>query len=504
MAATSRPWRGRPAHSLFEEGTMTRNRWTSLAVAAGLLCGALAGAASSADMRGWQRHVSKQHLFTVHKPPGWTVREAVQPRKVGWSCTVVDPQGLRQSEISFGFLPLGTDARALVGSIIKQSEKHCRNFRLSPKARTKKVGGRTLFLFEGTYADAQGRAKEFTSLVSAGAGTLLCQSIEAPQGQLRQQAPLLMGILGTLRVARFGPTETTAGFGSHALAGGFGKVATPANWRIQDLGKGQVIASDPTGQFTFIAGAVAFYSPQMAAYLPGKLVSRFVGPSRALPLVCVKQGFGSNFTLVKVHRRPQMEAKMRRGLTGGRPCQVEDFLYTFVTKGRRYKGLSLGSCVGNYADAGFSLSHRTLWAPEDKFDAALPVLGGVLASYEVNREAAGAYVVAGLAKYYSGINRLIHTNAENSAKMRRENLAGHMERGRVRDYLSYQTTRMIMGEFDYLASKSGYTVRADHTGLYTEKGKLITPDPYGGRLVRSMTEINSRRLYEQSNLGRRD
>ena len=48
--------------------------------------------------------------------------------------------------------------------------------------------------------------------------------------------------------------------------------------------------------------------------------------------------------------------------------------------------------------------------------------------------------------------------------MRRENLELHMQRGRVQDYTSYLTTRMIMGEYDRLAGSLGY-VRGDQSGL---------------------------------------
>jgi len=79
--------------------------------------------------------------------------------------------------------------------------------------------------------------------------------------------------------------------------------------------------------------------------------------------------------------------------------------------------------------------------------------------------------------------------------MRRENLQLHMERGRVSDYTSYLTTRMIMGEYDYLAGASGY-VRGDPSGLYTADGQRITSEPYGESITRSMREINSRPLFE--------
>ena len=70
-----------------------------------------------------------------------------------------------------------------------------------------------------------------------------------------------------------------------------------------------------------------------------------------------------------------------------------------------------------------------------------------------------------------------------------------MERGRVQNYISYQTTRMIMGEFDYLAGASGY-VRGSSQGLYTPDGTRITSEPYGESVTRGMQEVNSRELFE--------
>ncbi len=145
--------------------------------------------------------------------------------------------------------------------------------------------------------------------------------------------------------------------------------------------------------------------------------------------------------------------------------------------------------------AGFGLTHFTIWAPADQFDAWVPTLARMLASYEVNQQKAAEHIVAGLQRYYAGIRQLSATIARNSEQMRRENLELHMQRGRVQDYTSYLTTRMIMGEYDYLAGSCGY-VRGDQSGLYTPDGHKITSEPYGESITRHMQEINTRDLYE--------
>ena len=245
-----------------------------------------------------------------------------------------------------------------------------------------------------------------------------------------------------------------------------------------------------------VVASVSFVSPRYYnARVPGVLCADFMSPSRALAFACEKQGHGSNFRYIAVKERTDVVQQMRAGLTGGRPCGAEDFLYTFTHKGKAYKGFSFGMCTGDYMRAGFGLTHFTIWAPADQFDAWVPTLARMFASYKVNKQKAAEYVVAGLQRYYAGIAQLSRTIARNSEQMRRENLELHMQRGRVQDYTSYLTTRMIMGEYDYLAGASGY-VRGDHTGLYTAEGNKISSEPYGESVTRHMQEINTRDLYE--------
>ncbi len=164
-------------------------------------------------------------------------------------------------------------------------------------------------------------------------------------------------------------------------------------------------------------------------------------------------------------------------------------------KGARYASFSTGGTTIDAMRAGWRLWHLTIMAPEDEFRAALPTLGGIMASYEINQDMAGRRIAENLARYYAGLRVLSATIARNSEQMRRENLELFMERGRVQDYISYQTTRMIMGDYDYLAGSSGY-VRGDPSGLYRPDGTLITSEPYGESITRHMQEINSRSLYE--------
>ena len=147
--------------------------------------------------------------------------------------------------------------------------------------------------------------------------------------------------------------------------------------------------------------------------------------------------------------------------------------------------------------ASWRLWHFTVMAPSEDFDATLPTLAAIMGSYELNKEMAGRRMAENLRNYYAGLRNLSNQIAKNSEQMRRENLELHMERGRVQDYVSYQTTRMIMGEYDYLAGSCGY-VRGDQSGLYTPDGNRITNEPYGESITRHMQEIKTRQFYERA------
>ena len=175
---------------------------------------------------------------------------------------------------------------------------------------------------------------------------------------------------------------------------------------------------------------------------------------------------------------------------------VEDFAYTCSVKGRAYTGFSSGGCTGDVMRAGWRLWHFTIMAPSEEFEAALPTLAAVMGSYVLNGEMAGRVIACNMANYYRGLHDLSNQIAMNSEQMRRENLQIMINNDRVRDYTSYQTTRMIMGDFHYLAGDSGYVI-ANQDGLFTPDGQVLSREPYGESITRGMQEINSMELYEQ-------
>lgn len=469
----------------------------------------------------WEPYVSTHYAFTLLKPAGWTVTESYQESPRMWGFTVSDPKGLFQVTSMHGVSPTGSDADRLIREFVAILSKQAPDLRLSPTFRQgktditdgngRKTGEKTIFILEGTYAGRNHQKRQFRCLVTAGDGLMLHQRIEATEGRLKEAAPVLLRILANLRAAKGLYTSDEGGQMAqgirrpseptnlipHQLASGWAKLSIPPGWRIMDLGRGMCIAADSTERFYFIVARADFISPRYNVRgAPGVLISDFRSPSDAFAFSAAQSGQASNFRFSMVKERSDLLQQMR-GFAGPlRPVAVEDFAYTCSVKGRPYRGFTTGGCSGDAMRASWGLWHFTIMAPAEDFDAMLPTLARIMGSYELNKEMAGRRIAENLQNYYAGLRNLSAQIARNSEQMRRENLELHMERGRVQDYVSYQTTRMIMGEYDYLAGSSGY-VRGDPSGLYSAEGTKIVSEPYGESITRNMQEINTRELYER-------
>jgi len=456
----------------------------------------------------WERYTSKNDLFTVMKPAGWKVSETFEEKAGTWSCTITDPDRGWLTSVNHGISPVGRDVNALANRIVATLLQVAPDLQLNPKVKVKTTENKKVIIYDGTYSNAWGQKRQFRSMVSGGNGMMLHEKIEAPEGQLDQAAPVLLQTLANFRVANlFASTDggapaprQTAKLVSHQLPSGWAKFNAPQDWRAQELGKGQCIITDPAQRQFFIAANVSFVTPRYNVRgVPGVLCSEMLTPHEALAFAMTQQGLGSNFRSVFAKRRTDME-QMARSFSGPlRPVAVEDFAYTFLDKNRKpFTGFSNGGCSGDAMRAGWGLWHFTIMAPTDEFENDLPTLSAVMASYEINGKMAGQEIAKNMANYYAGLRKLSNQIAMNSEQMRRENLQIMQNNDRLRDYTSYQTTRMIMEDYHYLAGSSGYVI-ANKDGLFTPDGQQITNEPYGERTVRELglQEINSKELFEQ-------
>jgi hypothetical protein len=467
----------------------------------------------------WEQYTSKKNLFIVKKPAGWKVSETLDERAGAWSCTITDPERGWLASINHGISPFGRDVNKIANQIVDAMMKAVSNFQLAPTAKVKDTERKRLILFEGGWIDPRGGKRKFRCMVSGGDGMMLHEKIEAPEDQFQQAAPVLLQTLANFCVANIFTSGGGGGGGArpapklvqHQLPSGWAKYNAPADWNAQEIGKGQCIIMDPSKKQFFIAANASFVTPRyMVRGAPGVLCSELLTPHEALAFAMTQQGHGSNFRWVFVKKRTDMEQTARTFAGPLRPVAVEDFEYRFLDRnGKPFTGFTNGGCQADAMRAGWGLWHFTIMAPTDEFENDLPTLRAVMSSYELNGQMVGQQMAKNMENYYAGLRKLSNQIAMNSEQMRRENLQLFEERGRSQDYIRYQTTRMIMEDYHYLARDTGYVV-ANQDGLFTPDGQRIysveTPEgrrysatgPYGEPATQHMQEINSRELFEQT------
>jgi hypothetical protein len=468
----------------------------------------------------WEQYASKHCTFTVLKPAGWTIEERYQDSPRMWSFTATDPTGLYQVTSFHGVSPTGYNNDVLIRAVVADMFKQAPSLELAPTARLRRVdltdeqgrktGQKTILVFEGSYTSPQNHKRQFRNLITVGNGLVLNQRIEADAGRLGEAAPVLLQILANVRVAKGIYTFDEGGKMAQSvqpnrpaqlhptqLASGWVKLSIPQGWQTMDLGKGACMVTDPGKRLYFLAATAEFVTPRYCVRgVPGVLCSEIRSPSDAFAFSAAQGNRAHNFQFSFVKERPDLIQQMRAASGPLRAQAVEDFAYTCTVNGRLYRGFTTGGCSSDAMRASWRLWHFTIMAPSEEFEQALPTLAAIMGSYQLNQEMAGQYMANNLRNYYAGLRNLSNQIAQNSEQMRRENLELFMEKGRVQDYVSYQTTRMIMGDYDYLAGASGY-VRGDPSGLYTSGGTRIVSEPYGESITRNMQEINTRELYER-------
>ena len=486
--------------------------WLVLWMVAVPLTGSLAAPPAATTQVKWERYTSKNSLFTVQKPVGWVVQEELDPKANTWSCSLTDPERGWLAVIHHGVSPTGRDANGLANQIVASLLRVHPSLQLAPTFKVRDTGKKKVIVIEGTYADDRKPKRQFRSIISGGDGFMLCERIEAPDGQLDKAAPVLLQTLANLRVANLftaGPRPPEQ-LVPQQLASGWAKFSAPPGWQAQDLGKGHCIIADPSQRQLFLVGGAEFITPRYAVRgVRGVLVSPLLSPHEALAFATTQPGLGANFQFKFVKPRADL-TQGARGFAGPlRSAAVEDFAYTFNNrKGVPYTGFTCGGCIGDAMNAGWRLWHFSIMAPTDEFEADLPTLKAVMGSYEINGELAGRQMANNMANYYAGLRQLSQQIAMNSEQRRRENLEIMTNNDRSRDYSSYQTTRMIMEDYHYLAGASGYVI-ANKDGLFTRDGEQIavveTADghqhsalgAYGEPATQHMQEVNTKDLFEQ-------
>ncbi len=385
-----------------------------------VLClGGLALVAKNASAHGGQKAVKPQLRkfvtqgadFVLYLPQGWTAVEKADGNRL--ALTVGDPDGLFIAEVDYG--TGGGDRGGQTSRLIDRLVKKCPGLKLANAMRSADLGR---VVFDGFYNDPQKGAREFRCWVTSGGGDSMVSRIEGPAGRLAENRETLLSVLSNVRLIK---GAFAAGVGlkpqplsPYQLRDGSASFSIPRGWRVQDLGKAQFIAVDPTGRFSFMVAKAEMVSPQMGLSAPGLLVLPYMTPHEAFQKLCAKLGIAENMNFLQVERHKDMERSAGQIFTAG-TTGIESFLYTCVGRIGPSKGFTFGMCF--YSRVGtWSLNHFSVAGPEAEFDAFSAGFADMLQSYRINQSWVGDYIRQGL----SNLRRLQQETSRVVARDARE------------------------------------------------------------------------------------
>jgi len=466
-----------------DAGKMSR---TSLLL---IVCLAAAAPARGAVPHNMRKVVTKSAGFILYLPPKWTARESASGslRVLG----VGDPTGQYQVLVACGACPAGANSLKLTAMLLRGLSAQSRSFALAD-LRVEAGTGRACA--RGTFVDARGTAREFRAWTTTGQNRCMYCQITGPKGKLAAQRQVLMDILANVRLAKGCFKETLAPpklrTRRHTLRDGSVSVTIPANWQVQDFGKGFFIAREPSHTMGLMSLLHEAVTPNLRVRVPGVPVSPCLRPSAGLNMFFKHIGGVKITRYLTVRRRADLEREARKHYTLG-PVTVEEFTYDCTGKGGKSKAYSLGVCYDSRLKTNWKLWHLTVWARSDLVSAHAADLIAALQSFSVSKPFVKGYVANGLAELRRMQQRTYTMIRRNAEDIRRINLAAHSNRMKSSDYTSYLFTRYMRGEQDWISKLEGGRVyRSDTWGVHErDTGRYVSPVDY--------THFTGRTKYEQ-------
>ena len=486
---------------------MQRQRTGLIALCWGLWLYSWAG--STPPRLVFEKKVSEEANFVLYRPVGWSVVERVHGEMR--TVEVRDPSGWYAASLSYGTAPVGSDVVAAAKDVVSRLGRGVTDLKISNSLVSR---DKRRIVFDAAYTDAGKRNIESRLWVVQQGQELAVSRLDVPQGRFNRTRQLLLTVLSNIRVIR-GAYELAAQpvlpLGPYRLRDGSASFQKPPDWQVVEFGKGAFAAGDPKGGGSFIVASVEVLTPQLGVRVPGKLLSPYLRPHRALEFTAVSQRLISTMKATEIRPREDIAQLVRKVYTAGR-VTVEEFVYTFTAKGRRSKGYTFGISFGSRLNVNWRFWHITVGAPLEQFDSLIPTFVTMVKSYTIDDRFARDYIARGTARLremQAETRRLVRRNAEDIPRMMQ---AAYDERQRSMDYIDYQRSTYIRGHQDWISAVEGGTVyhtdswgtRNTVTGEHWE-GKHYNYVHFKGenpKYAEQMTPVDSRALYERHVRGR--
>ena len=480
----------------------TRNAATCTAVLLVLGLSTTAFATSQQWLRSLRKAVTQRAGFIVYVPPGWSANETINGQHR--ILTVSDGSGQYTATVRCGRDPSGNNnAYQAAAMMLRDVRRQNSGFALG-EARTEARTGK--MYVSGTYVDRNGGRKEFLSWTTTEKGKCVFWQIAGPQGRLQAMRQKLVTILTNVKVGKkaFGatPEGPKLRLVRRQFRDGSGSIAIPADWVLQDFGKGAFVARSRADTMGFSSYMFEALTPQVGVRPRGIPVSWCLRPKQAVGFFARHLGTARVTGFTTVRQRPDLERLARQFYTVG-PVVVEELGYGFVGKAGPSTGYSLGVSFGHRVNCNWKFWNVMVWGRNDLFAKYPADMLAMVGSYRIHGEFVQKYVRDGMQKVREMRRQTMEIVRRNAEYIRQVNYAAHTNRMRSSDYTDYLFTRYMRGEQDWISSREGgRVVRSDNWGVHVPPdGRTILPVNYvnfnGRTAYEQMTPIRTRAQFER-------
>jgi hypothetical protein len=248
------------------------------------------------------------------------------------------------------------------------------------------------------------------------------------------------------------------------------------------------------GRLIFLAGLlIVMFSPQGLHAQGTPVFSNYMPPTDAL-IVASKHLGSSNHRVLERYSNPSLTTQ--KGA-------AEIALISYTSK-NGVSCIGYFDVVGSYptATGQWGIIPMGFWAPQSQFSRYLPSLIQIMESFQINQQWAAEQVRQGMEKVRELMKKTSSMMSRYAEEMRQSNLAGHQNRMKSSDFISYKFSTYMRGEQEWVTGLEGGKIyKSDHYGL-SSGGQTIVEGPafnyynYQGEKYGHIPVDISREVYE--------
>jgi hypothetical protein len=432
--------------------------------------------------------VTDDGTFGLYKPKGWKVNTQKYPN--GRMVYVTDPKDLsyvsalflesidpKHNSVSFAGATLKSVTQQMPS--LKIVEARSNQDRMHTVVRYQRSGpGNTLI--EGRYTF---NVKRPTAVVFG---------YEAPATQFKEMVPTLLTVIANVTILDDQAYQKLASQGKDqgpvmlpmrqgTAPDGTCRLMIPDGWNFT-AGKGAALCTSPREDAGYIYAVIGFVGQSQIPYfdsssIPGSLRYNYMLPVDAL-ITASRQYGSTNHRVIERYSNPawamQATAFLKRKVDA-------EFALISSTNKNGVPCLGYYDVFGSHPDyAGqWGIITMGIWAPQSQFGQYLLSLIKVAESYRLNEQWASEYVRQGMEKVREMTKKTSSMMSRYAEEMRQSSLAGHQNRMKSSDFISYKFSTYMRGEQEWVTGLEGGKIyTTDHWGLSSGGRTIIEGPPF--------------------------